>query len=309
MLDKSLDTDWKMWKATHKKTYYSLIEENFRRLIWEDNLLYIQEMNSRGLSYKLGMNEYTDLTLKEFTTRNGYIMPSDFEEIKPENKVQNDTNEKLAATVDWRTKGAVTPVKNQEQCGSCWAFSATGSLEGQYMLKYSTLKSFSESQLVDCSGSYGNHGCEGGLMDNAFRYLERNLEELESDYSYEPKDRTCKYNPSEGVTKVSGYRDVQRFDEMALKTAVQNIGPISVAIDASHRSFQMYHLGVYEEPLCSQTKLDHGVLVVGYGTDFGTDYWLVKNSWGTQWGMDGYIWMSMANNMCGVETQASYPLL
>nr|ACU82389.1 cathepsin L 1 [Pheronema raphanus] len=308
-LDKSLDTDWKIWKATHKKVYYTLIEENFRRLIWEDNLSTFNEMNSRGLSYTLGTNEFADMTSKEFVEiMNGYKPELRIDKLEDVNEVKNYSSIKLSDSVDWRSKGAVTPVKNQGQCGSCWAFSSTGSLEGQYFINNDKLLSFSESELVDCSRRYGNNGCKGGLMDNAFRYWEVYKEELESDYPYVAKDGPCRYSQDKGVTTISSYKNVPHFSQISLQDAVRTIGPISVAMDASHKSFQLYHSGVYSESECSQTKLDHGVLVVGYGTS-SEPFWLVKNSWGAGWGMDGYFEIAMRNNMCGLETEPSYPIL
>lgn len=214
--------------------------------------------------------------------------------------------------IDWRQQGAVTPVKDQGQCGSCWAFSATGALEGQHFRKTNRLVSLSEQNLVDCSKDYGNDGCNGGLMDNAFKYINVNKGiDTETSYPYEAKDDTCRYNLNDVGAEDKGFVDIPSGNEKKLKEAVATVGPVSVAIDAANPSFQLYASGVYFEPQCSSENLDHGVLAVGYGTDKKSgDYWLVKNSWGDSWGDDGYIKMSRnKENNCGIATQASYPLV
>ncbi len=213
--------------------------------------------------------------------------------------------------MDWRLKGAVTGVKNQGQCGSCWSFSATGSVEGQHYLKKGQLVSLSEQNLIDCSSSFGNHGCKGGVMDNAFKYMMANDgDDTESYYPYEMRQGNCRFNRNYVGSNIISFKDVPKGNEPYLQSVVGTVGPASVAIDASHSSFQFYREGVYVEPSCSSTRLDHGVLVVGYGTENGQDYWLVKNSWGTNWGESGYIKMARnRNNQCGIATQASYPIV
>lgn len=310
----NVEKHWQAFKLQHSKSY-SAEEEKSRFMKFSQNFAAILQHNSEqvlGLhTYQLGLNEYADLDMFEVRMKmNGYKRPADYAKNGSTYLGLNNISP-VPDTVDWRTKGYVTPVKNQGQCGSCWAFSTTGSLEGQHYRSTGKLVSLSEQNLVDCSTKYGNNGCEGGLMDNAFRYIKANGGiDTEKAYPYEALDDNCHFKRKNVGADDTGYVDVPEGDEDKLKEAVATVGPVSVAIDASHNSFQLYKNGVYVEPRCSSTQLDHGVLVVGYGTENGQDYWLVKNSWGESWGEQGYIKMARnKNNQCGVASQASYPLV
>ena len=284
-----------------------------RNTIWQSNKKYIETHNANAdkFGFTLGMNGFGDLENHEVVAIfNGYRQ--EMKNLSNSKAVfRANPNIKIAASTDWREEGAVTGVKNQGQCGSCWSFSATGSLEGQHFLKKGTLVSLSEQNLVDCSTKYGNHGCEGGLMDNAFRYIKANGGiDTEASYPYQAHDELCRFKEANVGATDSSYVDIPQGDEDALTQAIASVGPISVAIDASKTTFHYYKEGVYSDSLCSSTKLDHGVLAVGYGTQDGQDYYIVKNSWGDAWGLQGYILMSRNNeNNCGIATQASYPVV
>lgn len=318
--------EWSNFKAKHNKQYNDAGEEKLRYKIYLENRHKIAKHNTRyhqkTVSYKLELNKYADMLHSEFVrTLNGFNRSRDNENsvYKTFSKVEEPVtfigaaNVELPASVDWRDKGAVTPVKDQGHCGSCWSFSATGALEGQHFRKTGQLVSLSEQNLVDCSSSYGNNGCNGGLMDNAFQYIKDNGGiDTESAYPYDAQDETCRFSKKTIGATDKGFVDIPSGDEEALKKALATIGPLSIAIDASHESFQFYSTGVYIEAECDSQQLDHGVLVVGYGTDEETqqDYWIVKNSWGTSWGDKGFIRMARnLKNQCGVATQASYPLV
>eukprot|EP00931_Biecheleriopsis_adriatica_P046238 TRINITY_DN2653_c0_g1_i1.p1 TRINITY_DN2653_c0_g1~~TRINITY_DN2653_c0_g1_i1.p1 ORF type:complete len:291 (-),score=74.14 TRINITY_DN2653_c0_g1_i1:795-1586(-) len=219
---------------------------------------------------------------------------------------------KLAASVDWVAKGAVTDPKNQGQCGSCWAFSTTGALEGAWQIATGKLVALSEQQLVDCAKN-GNQGCNGGSMDLAFEYLEKNAVCTEESYNYTARQGTTCHETSctVGIPKgsVTGFKDVPIKDTNALMEAVAQ-QPVSVAIEADQMAFQMYHDGILKKE-CG-AKLDHGVLIVGYGTEDGVDYWKVKNSWGASWGENGYIRIQRGlpeDGECGIKDQPSYPVV
>jgi cathepsin L len=310
-----LDAPWVLFKRTFEKQYASAEEETSRRSIFEDNVALIRNHNLEadiGLhTYTLGLNKYADMTNEEFNKQMNGLDLSLKVNGGDRHTYRAPANVQVPDEVDWRPKGYVTPIKDQGQCGSCWAFSATGSLEGQHFAKTQQLVSLSEQNLVDCSQAYGNMGCNGGLMDSAFRYIKANNGiDLEAAYPYEARTLTCRFDATKVGATDTGMVDVASQDEAALKSAIATVGPVSVAIDAAHSSFQLYRSGVYNEPACSPTRLDHGVLAVGYGSQGGQDYYIVKNSWGTSWGNEGYILMSRnKNNQCGIATMSSYPLV
>jgi len=285
---------------------YAADEFLSRFAIFKDNMDYVANWNAQGSSTVLGLTILADLSNSEY--RNIYLGTRiDATNVAAE---PFTATEPTAVNIDWRTKGAVTGIKDQGQCGSCWSFSATGSTEATHFLATGSLVSLSEQNLMDCSGAYGNQGCNGGLMNSAFQYIIANKGiDTEVSYPYLTKQGTCRFTAANVGATLAGFKNVAARSESALQTAV-NMQPVSVAIDASHNSFQLYKSGVYYETACSASNLDHGVLAIGYGTDdaSGSDYWLVKNSWGTSWGMNGFINMSRnKNNNCGIATQASYP--
>ncbi|XP_034030268.1 cathepsin S, ortholog2, tandem duplicate 1 [Thalassophryne amazonica] len=312
--DASLDFHWNLWKKTYGKTYHDEAEEARRRELWNSNLMLITKHNleaSLGLhTYDLQMNHMGDLTKDEI--QNFYAT------LHPPSNLQRavfpplvwDSDAELPDSIDWRDKGCVTSVKMQGSCGSCWAFSAVGALEGQLAKLTGQLVDLSPQNLVDCSTKYGNHGCKGGFMTNAFQYIIDN-QGIDSDasYPYIGVQQQCHYNPAYRAANCSAYRFLTEGDESMLKQAVATIGPISVAIDATRETFHLYHSGVYNDPGCSQ-NVNHGVLAVGYGTLNGQDYWLIKNSWDTSFGDQGYIRMSRnKNNQCGIASCGCYPII
>lgn len=321
---------WNKFKKSHGKTYFSEEHETARFNIFKANVDLIEKHNSEfsmGMhTYTLGINHFADWTVQEFKAKMLGVRPN-ITSIRGGSTftfMRLPTDVKLPDSVDWREKGAVTDVKNQGECGSCWAFSTTGSLEGQHFRATNKLVSLSEQQLVDCSKKYDNQGCNGGLMDNAFKYVQENGGlDTEDSYPYHAKEGKCKFNKQTIGATCTGYVDVPSQDEAALKEAVATVGPVSVAIDATEEKFMLYKDGIFVDDSCGngEDTLNHGVLVVGFGSNstnnglFGResstpDYWIVKNSWGTGWGEGGYIRMARnKENMCGVATAASYPLV
>jgi len=305
--DKALQKTFLNWMTEHGKTYSNAEEFAHRMEVFATNLEYIENWNNNPSStFTLAMNQFGDLTHQEFKDR---YLNLRFAQ-RPKNTDPALLNVKdLPDTWDWRKLGAVTAVGNQEQCGSCWAFSVTGTVEGCHKITTGKLVALSQQQIVDCDTT--DDGCDGGLMDNAFQYVMKNggLDSLAC-YPYQGQEgNTCGYNKSCCVSTLTSFKDVTTGSESALQAATYLV-PVAIGLDASPFSFQYYSSGVYYDPTCSSTELDHSALTVGWGvTSNGTDYWIVKNTWGTSWGMQGYILMARnKGNSCGVATMASYAL-
>jgi len=323
-IDSTFDKDWEAWKDFHDKEYRNEDEEHHRRITWEHNVKSVMHHNikhSLGEStFTMGVNQFTDMTRDEFARITTGFKPSVEQKHKRRHtkakhhscrpKMLDEVN--VPDSVDWRTEGYVTEVKDELGCISSQYFGVTGTLEGQWFRKTGQLTSLSEQNLKDCCekdptkcSTFLNGTCS---LDATYQYIKiKGIESL-ADYPDKSTPESCMYDPNKRVASLSGY-DYIDPTEKQLRVAVASIGPIATAVDASQASFMSYASGVYDEPKCSSTNLDHAMLIVGYGTDTTAgDYWIVKNSWGPKWGMNGYMLMSRnKNNQCGIATTTSYP--
>lgn len=303
-------SEFTSYVKAHRKTYAT--DEFFGRFaVFKANLDKIRRHNTEAAqgkhTFSMAVNEFADMTHSEFVTRfTGYagvqaeenLLMSDF--AAPHLNVTAPM-----ASVDWRQRNAVSGVKNQGSCGSCWAFSTVGATEGAYAVKTGRLASLSPQQLVDCSKA--NSACNGGLMTRAMQWIIDNKGiTTDASYPYTGKAGACRSGMSKAAT-LSRFVNVGSGSESGLMSAL-NLGPVSVALQASSQAFQFYKNGVLSDSSCGN-KLDHGVLAVGYGTENGRDYWIVKNSWGTGWGEGGYIRILRGKNLCGVASQATYAVV
>ncbi|GAB6032785.1 hypothetical protein CHUAL_011647 [Chamberlinius hualienensis] len=307
------DSDQQQWEAFRQKfnkKYVNVQEETLRRVTFQQNLKLIKEHNNlydQGKStFKMGVTQFADLSEKEYKDTLKPILPN-----KPSNgyKTYKVSSQAAPDSIDWRDYGYVTPVKNQGQCGSVQSFTITGAVEGAHAAATGNLASLSELNIDYCSIPVGT-SCSGSLKTVAETYnyiINFNGQDAEGCFTQYNSEK-CFSDTSCKAATISYYTDVPSGDEAALKESCGNNGPVATFIDASHISFQLYVAGIYSEPACSSTQLDHGVLIVGYGTEGTNDYWICKNSWGTSWGEQGYIKMSRnQNNQCGIATSASWP--
>ncbi|KAK7332047.1 hypothetical protein VNO80_28794 [Phaseolus coccineus] len=300
------------WKEEHLKFYNHPEEAKLRLENFKRNLKYIVEKNAKRnypYGHRVGLNRFADMSNEEF--KHKFISKIK----KPFSKrnglpVNDDSCEEAPYTLDWRKKGVVTGVKDQGNCGSCWAFSSTGAIEGINALVTGDLVSLSEQELVDCDST--NDGCDGGFMDYAFEWVMQNGGiDSETEYPYTGVDGRCNVTKEQTkVVSIDGYFDVGQSDNSLLCATVKQ--PISVAIDGSSLDFQLYTGGIYDGDCSSDPDdIDHAVLIVGYGSEDDEDYWIVKNSWGTSWGMEGYILIRRNTNLkygvCAINYMASHP--
>ncbi|EPS73937.1 hypothetical protein M569_00815 [Genlisea aurea] len=290
------------------KNYESDDEIRRRFEIFSDTLRMIKLHNRKGLSYTMGVNAFSDMTWEEFKKHRLGASQNCSATTKGNHKL---TDAIIPASKDWREAGIVSPVKNQGHCGSCWTFSTTGALEAAFAQAHGKGVSLSEQQLVDCAGAFSNNGCNGGLPSQAFEYIKYNGGlETEDAYPYTGKDGICRYTSENAALQVLDSVNITQDAEDELKHAVAFVRPVSVAFEVV-KGFKSYKSGVYTSATCGSSPMDvnHAVLAVGYGEENGIPYWLIKNSWGGDWGDEGYFKIEMGKNMCGVATCASYPVV
>jgi cathepsin L len=292
---------FEQWAMRFGKDYHGAELEQ-RKANFAETVERIQKLNQIGEA-EFGLNQFADQTLDEFHKYASCHQPM----VKPDSERTVPTTSDSPDAWDWRMNGTVTGVKDQAQCGSCWAFGTIGMVEGTNMLVNGNLTSLSEQDLVDCAkdnNKWPNDGCDGGRSDWASAYIQAKGIDTEASYPYHAKDGSCKQTSPVAAT-LANFTTLTK-SEQVLKDTVYQFGPVAVSIDVTD-SFANYKSGVFQDSSCKngEMDLDHCVLVVGYGTDSGKDYWIVKNSWGVSWGNKGYINMRRNyNNMCGIATDA-----
>lgn len=309
--DKHVDSMFDNYRKTYNKNYETDREHAQRKTNFRHNLRFINSKNRAAVTYKLAVNQFADLSDDEMRMRRGRLHSTGFNGGMPFN-INDYKGMDIPDSFDWRLLGAVTPVKDQAVCGSCWSFGTTGTVEGAYFLKTGQQERFSQQELIDCSWGEGNNGCDGGEDFRSYQWIMKHGLATEDAYgSYMAIDGYCKVKTVDPTAKIVGYVNVTSGSADALKAAIVAHGPVSVGIDASHRTLSFYSHGVYYDKDCGNTPeaLDHAVLAVGYGVLNGEPYWLIKNSWSTYWGNDGYVLMSQRDNNCGVTTAATYVLM
>uniref|UniRef100_A0A3B4XES4 Cathepsin K-like n=1 Tax=Seriola lalandi dorsalis TaxID=1841481 RepID=A0A3B4XES4_SERLL len=302
-----LDAQFEQWKNIYEYEYDDDVVEEYRKELWKENMHTIEVHNREAEqgkhSYKLGMNHFGDTVSLDTETGLYATCPK-----CPSVYNKNWSLAALPKSIDYREKGMVTPVKDQGSCSSCWAFSAVGALEGQLAKTTGQLLNLSPQNLLDCDRQ--SDGCERGHMTTAFEYVEENGGiNSEEDYPY--MTQHCRYKPSAFAAQVKGFEEIPEGDECALAQALYHVGPLSVSINTNHGKFWLYKSGVYYNPENKKDLLDHAMLLVGYGeTAEGVKYWILKNSYGTDWGEEGYIRIARDHgNHCGIASAASYPVL
>ena len=296
------------WMLKHNKNYKNVDEKLYRFEIFKDNLKYIDERNKMINGYWLGLNEFSDLSNDEFKKKYVGSLPEDYTNQPYDEEFVNEDVVDLPESVDWRAKGAVTPVKHQGYCESCWAFSTVATVEGINKIKTGNLVELSEQELVDCDKQ--SYGCNRGYQSTSLQYVAQNGIHLRAKYPYIAKQQTCRANQVGGPkVKTNGVGRVQSNNEGSLLNAIAH-QPVSVVVESAGRDFQNYKGGIFEGS-CG-TKVDHAVTAVGYGKSGGKGYILIKNSWGPGWGENGYIRIRRASGnspgVCGVYRSSYYPI-
>ncbi|KAM9854940.1 pro-cathepsin H [Aulostomus maculatus] len=301
-------TQFQSWMVQYNKVYN--MEEYYNRIqIFSENKRKIDKHNEGNHSFTMALNQFSDMTFSEFRKSFLWSEPQNCSATKGK---YSSSNGPYPDSVDWRKKGKyVTDVKNQQNCGSCWTFSTTGCLESVTAIATGKLVPLSEQQLVDCAQDFNNHGCNGGLPSQAFEYIMYNKGLMtETDYPYTAFEGICKYHAELAAAFVKDVMNITEYDEMGMVDAVATRNPVSFAFEVTS-DFMHYEQGVYTSTKCHSTpdQVNHAVLAVGYGEENGISYWIVKNSWGTSWGMDGYFLIERGKNMCGLAACASFPVV
>eukprot|EP01135_Chromosphaera_perkinsii_P008232 Nk52_evm1s1198 gene=Nk52_evmTU1s1198 len=328
------------WKSTFAKKYSNPKEEQYRKEVYANNVKYIEDFNSRrNRMFNMSVNQFADLKHNEFVKRKLYLEPFDVK-TSPQRNVASYLNKETSKPpdyVDWSYRKAVSSIKDEGECRSSWAFAAAGAVEGQETLTNGRLLDVSTQQLIDCSsiGKKGNRGCDGGRPTTAFKYLQGQGAMADKDYMYRADYGSCSADVSKYAVNVTRFYEVPRFNESALKQAVAVVGPLAVMIDASQRSFQFYHEGIYYDPSCKRSSVNHAMLIIGYGIEsnhgaknfapqeslkspVGTfshksqraPFWLLKGSWGRSWGQNGFLKLINSDyNECGISSFASFPVV